>query len=126
MTSGVLDRLEVQRVGRRRPYECFDLGDDLRLEGRPEGFFFPAGLASGADANSRAAQRASLTSTKSRTRARKRRYSAIWWWVWSTAGPAGMIFVMVLPLTALVRDQLGPCPVTPGFAQAQCGFPHRR
>ncbi len=35
----------------------------------------------------------------------------------STAGPTGMILVTVLPPTACVSDQLGPCPCEPASAQ---------
>ena len=96
-----------QAIDRTRAYERLDFGRDLRREGFLEAPFFAASSEAASPASSFASQSCSLVSTSSRTRARKRRYSAICSRVFVTA-PAGMTRVTVLPPTSRVSDQLGP------------------
>src|ERR1700739_2030551 len=73
-----------------------------------------------------ALQICSLTAISSRTRLRKRRYSAICALARSTAGPWGITWVTVFPPTRWVSEYDGPCPRESFWAQWQLGLPHLR
>jgi hypothetical protein len=102
-----LDRLEVQALAGARAYERLDLSRDFRVEGLFEAPLLPASSEVASPASSFTSQSWSLVSTSSRTKARKRRCSAICSRVWATA-PAGITRVIVFPPTSRVSDQLGP------------------
>jgi len=84
-TGRGLDGLEVHSVDRTRAYERLDFGRDLRREGFFEAPFFGTSSKLASPASSFASHKCSLVSTSSRTKARKRRCSAICSRVWATA-----------------------------------------
>ncbi len=122
---GALQRLQVPAVHRARAYEPGDLGFQRGAELLGAGFFLPASRDPSPAARNCAWPSCSLTSTNSPLRLCQRLYSAICRCVCSTAA-AGITRVTVLPPTARVSDQLGPCPRAPEAAQWQFALPHLR
>jgi hypothetical protein len=72
-----LDGFEVQALGGTLAYERFNLGRGLRVEGSFEPPFWEPSSEVAVPTSSFASQSCSLVSTTSRTKARKRRCSAI-------------------------------------------------
>ena len=110
-TCGYLDSFEVPLLN-RGPYEGFDLREDFGSEGLSEAVFFSAFFEAASPCINRASQSRSLVATSSLTIARNRLYSAICDRVASSAAE-GIVLVIVLPATAWVNDQKGPCPRSP-------------
>jgi hypothetical protein len=100
----------------RGAYKGVDLRSDLDREDFFEAPFFTVSCEAACPCTSRASQSCSLSSTSALVIARNRLYSAIWARVVSTAW-GGITFVIVLPATARVSDQLGPWPWEPFLAQ---------
>jgi hypothetical protein len=122
-TCGYLDGFEIPLLN-RGPYKGFDLREDFPRERLFEAPFFAASFEAASPCTNRASQSRSLVSTSSFTIARNRLYSAICARV-SSRAEEGIVLVIVLPATAWVSDQKGPCPRSPVCAQWQLGFPHR-